>query len=114
MRSNAAGGRPANVTSKRAWSRLRSSQASAAPPFRGLSDQLVATSRTRLPASGSRVAGGWKIAGSTAFGITTGSRSSNPSSTCFSSEKRDWRIVAAASSALISAIRSSVPSSKPR
>ena len=49
MRSNAAGARPANVSSKRAWSRLRSSQASVSPPLRGLSDQLVATSRTRPP-----------------------------------------------------------------
>ena len=36
-------------------------------PLFGLSDQLVAITRTRRPASGSRSAGGWKIDGSTAF-----------------------------------------------
>jgi hypothetical protein len=93
---------------------FRSSQTSASPPFLGLYDQLVAISRILLPSSGSRRSGGWKIAGSTAFGITTGSRRSSPSSRCFSSENRDWKTVAAASSALTSAIRSSVPSSNPR
>ena len=74
----------------------------------------LATSRTRLPSSGSRLVGGWKIAGSTAFGMTTGSRSSKPSSRCFASENSDWKIVADASAALTSAIRASVPSSNPR
>ncbi len=52
---------------------------------------LCALSRIRGPArrddpracarcTGSRAAGGWKIAGSTVFGMTTGSRSSSPSS----------------------------------
>ena len=86
MRSNVNGVCPANVSSKRAWSRLRSSQASVSAPLRGLSDQLVAISRAFLPSSGSRLAGGWKIAESTALGTTTGSRSSIPSSRCFSSE----------------------------
>ena len=44
----------------------------------------VAITRTFLPASGSRRSGGWKIAGSTAFGMTTGARRSSPSSWCFS------------------------------
>ena len=105
---------PANVSSKRSGSRFRSSHASVSAPLRGLSDQLLATSRTRLPSSGSRPAGGWKIAGSTAFGMTAGSRSSKPSSRCFASENSDWKIVADASAALTSAIRASVPSSNPR
>ena len=46
--------------------------------------------------------------------MTTGSRSSKPSSRCFASENSDWKIVADASAALISAIRASVPSSNPR
>ena len=48
--------------------RFRSSHSSASAPFRGLSDQLVAINRRGLPASGSRASGGWKIAGSAAFG----------------------------------------------
>ena len=75
---SAAGGRPTKVSSKRSGSRCTSSHASASPPLRGLSDQLVATTRTGRPSAGSRLAGGWKIAGSGAFGITTGSRELDP------------------------------------
>ena len=85
----AVGGRPANVSSKRSRSRFRSSHSSAPTPLRGLSDQLEATTLIFLPASGSRLAGGWKSAGSTAFGMTTGSRSAKPSSRCFASENSD-------------------------
>ena len=49
IRSKARGARPANVTSKRAKSRFRSSQVSASPPLRGLSDQLAATILIFLP-----------------------------------------------------------------
>ena len=39
------------------------SDLSTSPPFRGLSDQLVATTRTGRPSAGSRLAGGWKTRG---------------------------------------------------
>ena len=83
-------------------------------PLFGLSDQLVAMTRTRRPARGSRSAGAWKIDGSAAFEIKRGSTSSIPSARCASRLYRDCTIVASASSRLISAIRASVPSSKPR
>ena len=50
--------RPANVSSYRARSRCASSHASVSAPLRALSDQLVAITRTFLPAIGSRVDGG--------------------------------------------------------
>ena len=70
--------------------------------------------RSGRPSSGSGDWAGWKIAGSTVFEMTTGSRSSMPSSACFARLYRDCSTVASASSALIDWIRRSVPSSKPR
>ena len=64
--------------------------------------------------SGSRLAGGWKTAGSTALWITVGERSSSPSSPCRSRLQRDWKTVASASAWLTLSIRRSVPSSQPR
>ena len=92
---------PANVTSNESKSRFVSSQPRMSAPLRGLSDQLVAMTRSRGVLLAARRAG-WKIAGSTAFGITTGSRSASPSSRCLSRLYADWRIVASASSWLIS------------
>ena len=70
MRANSPGACPTNVSSYRPQSRFASSQAKTSAPLFGLSDQLVEMSRTRRPASGARASGGWKIAGSTAFGIS--------------------------------------------
>ena len=53
--SNARCVRPTNVSSYRSWSRCRSSQASVSAPFRALSDQLDAMTRTRRPVERRRV-----------------------------------------------------------
>ncbi len=106
--------RPTNVSSKRLGSTVAPRACRTSVPFRGLSDQLAATTRTGRRPSGSRPSGGWKIAGSGAFVITTGSASAMPRRRCASRLKRDWHTVACASSAFIAAIRASVPSSYPR
>ena len=78
IRSKVRDARPTNVSSYRSGSRCRSSQASVSAPLRSLSDQLVAITRTGLPATGVRSTGGWKIAGSTAFETTVGSAELEP------------------------------------
>ena len=67
-------------------------------PFRGLSDQLDAITLTFLLSSGSRAVGGWKIAGSTAFGIDNRlAQLEAELAVLRRARTRDWRIVASAS-----------------
>ena len=108
------GGRPTNVSSYRFVVGSRSSQGASPPPSAGCPTSSSRPPCTRLPVERLAAVGGWKIVASTAFGTTTGSRSSIPSSRCFSSENRDCRIVADAKLGVDPGDAPSVPSSKPR